>query len=164
MAVNTENALILGKLNTLTATTISDLKGLNKALVKDLDPVYWSNAKIYCNQDGFLWLSNLVDANQRPLLQPDVAAPDVYRYRGKEIVVVPNGTMPNDTSGSKTTTPLFVGNMSDFILFVERKGVEIAVSTEYLFAKYATALRCVVRFGATVDDSDAMKAYNVAIG
>lgn len=163
MAVNTENALILSKLNTLTATTISNISGLNKALIKDLDPVYWSNAKIYCNQDGFLWLSNLVDGQQRPLIQPDVTAPDVYRYKGKEIVVLPNGTMPNNTSEQTTTTPFFVGNMSDFVLFVERQGVDIAVSTEYLFAKYATALRCVVRFGATIDDGDAMKAYNVAI-
>ena len=164
MAVNTENALILSKLNTLTATTISNISGLNKALIKDLDPVYWSNAKIYCNQDGFLWLSNLVDGQQRPLLQPDLTAPDVYRYKGKELVVLPNGTLPNDTTGSTTKAPFFIGNLSDFILFVERQGVEIAVSTEYLFAKYATALRCVVRFGATIDDSDAMKAYNVAIG
>ena len=164
MTVNTENALILSKLNTLTATTISNLNGLNRALIKDIDPAYWSNAKIYCNQDGFLWLSNLVDGQQRPLLQPDVTAPDVYRYKGKEIVVLPNSTMPNNTSGQTTTTPFFVGNLSDFLLFVERQGVEIAVSTEYLFAKYATALRCVVRFGATIDDGDAMKAYNVSIG
>ena len=84
--------------------------------------------------------------------------------KGKEIVVLPNGTMPNNTSGQTTTTPFFVGNLKDYLLFVERQGVEIAVSTEYLFAKYATALRCVVRFGATIDDGDAMKAYNVSIG
>ena len=158
MAVNTENALILSKLNTLTATTISDIKGLNKALIKDLDPVYWSNAKIYTNQDGFLWLSNLVDSTQRPLLQPDLIAPEVYRYKGKEIVVLPNSTLPNGTNA----IPFYIGNLADYLMFFERQGVEIAVSTELLFDKYATALRCVVRFGATVDDTDAIKAYSVA--
>lgn len=162
--VNTENALILSKLNALTATPISDFKGLNKALLRDLDPVYFSNAKIYTNQDGFLWLSNLVDGQQRPLLQPDVTAPDIYRYKGKPVVVVPNSTLPNTTASGTTTTPLFVGNLADYLLFFERQGVEIAVSTEYLFAKYGTALRCVVRFGVALDDTDAIKAYNVAIG
>lgn len=156
--VNTENALILSKLNTLAKTPITDHKGLNKALLKDLDPVYWSNAKIYTNQDGFLWLSNLVDANQRPLLQPDVTAPDVYRYKGKPVVVIPNNTMPNGTN----TIPFYVGNLADYLMFFERQGVEIAVSTEMLFAKYGTALRCVVRFGATIDDANAMVGLTVA--
>lgn len=161
--VNTENALILSKLNALTATTISDFKGLNKALLHDLDPVYFSNAKIFTNQDGFLWLSNLVDGQQRPLLQPDVTAPDIYRYKGKPVVVVPNSTLPNTTASGTTTAPFFVGNLADYLLFFERQGVEIAVSTEYLFAKYGTALRCVVRFGVALDDTDAIKAYNVVI-
>lgn len=157
-AVNTENALILSKLNTLPKTAITDHKGLNKALIKDIDPVYWSNAKIYTNQDGFLWLSSLVDANQRPLLQPDVAAPDVYRYKGKEVIVTPNSTMPND----ENKIPFYVGNMADYLMFFEREGVEIAVSTEALFKQYGTAIRCVVRFGATIDDQDAMIALTVA--
>lgn len=165
--VNTENSLILSKLATLEATTISSFQALNKALIKDLDPVYWANAKIFTNQDGFLWLSNLVDAQQRPLLQPDVVEPNVYRYRGKPVVVLPNSVLNNTTttgSSPTTTAPFFIGNLSDYLMFFERQGVEIATSTEYLFAKYATALRCVVRFGVALDDVDSMKAYNVAIG
>lgn len=157
-AVNTENSVILAQLNTLSATAITDYKGLNKALIRDLDPIYFANARIFTNQDGFLWLSNLVDANQRPLLQPDVTAPDIYRYKGKQIVVLPNSIL--QTADSKI--PFFVGNLSDYLMFFERQGVEIAVSTELLFAKYGTALRCVIRFGVAVDDTDAIKAYTVA--
>ena len=162
-AVNTENSLILTKLGALnaSATAITDFKGFNKALIKDLDPIYLSNAKIYTNQDGFLWLSNLVDSTQRPLLQPDVTAPDTYLYKGKPVVVVPNNILASDTTAN--TAPFYIGNLADYLMFFERQGVEIAVSTEYLFAKYGTALRCVVRFGAAVDDKDAMKAYTVAI-
>ena len=166
-AVNTENALIVAKLNALSTTTISDHKGLNKALVKDLDPVYLSNAHIFTNQDGFLWLSNLVDGQQRPLLIPDVTELDTYRYKGKPIVVLPNSILASTTTTGQTpttTAPFFVGNLADYIVFFERQGVEIAVSTEYLFAKYGTALRCVVRFGVSVDDVDSMKAYKVVVG
>ena len=157
-AVNTENAVILAQLNTLSATAITDYKGLNKALIRDLDPIYFANARIFTNQDGFLWLSNLVDANQRPILQPDVTAPNIYRYKGKQIVVLPNSIL--QTADSKI--PFFVGNLSDYLMFFERQGVEIAVSTEVFFTKYGTALRCVIRFGVAVDDTDAIKAYTVA--
>lgn len=163
-AVNTENSVVVAKLNELAtnAPTITDFKGLNKALIKTLDPIYLANASIFTNQDGFLWLSNLTDENKRPLLLPDVTAPDTYRYKGKPVVVVPNSILANTTSGSASTTPIFIGNLADYLMFFERQGVEIAVSTEYLFAKYGTALRCVVRFGVTVDDSSAMVALNVA--
>ena len=163
-AVNTENSVVVAKLNELAtnAPTITDFKGLNKALIKTLDPIYLANASIFTNQDGFLWLSNLTDENKRPLLLPDVTAPDTYRYKGKPVVVVPNSILANTTSESSSTTPIFVGNLADYLMFFERQGVEIAVSTEYLFAKYGTALRCVVRFGVTVDDSSAMVALNVA--
>lgn len=157
-AVNTENSVILAQLNTLSATAITDYKGLNKALIRDLDPIYFANARIFTNQDGFLWLSNLVDGNQRPLLQPDVTAPDIYRYKGKQIVVLPNSILQTADSN----IPFFVGNLSDYLMFFERQGVEIAVSTEVFFTKYGTALRCVIRFGVAVDDTDAIKAYTVA--
>ena len=162
-AVNTENSLILTRLNALQATAISDFKGLNKALVKDLDPVYLANAKIITNQDGFLWLSNLVDGQQRPLLQPDVTAPDIYRYKGKPVVVIPNGILPNTTANSTTTAPFFVGNLADYLIFFERQGIELSVSTEYLWGKNGTAIRAICRFGTALDDTAAMKAYKVTI-
>lgn len=157
-AVNTENSVILGQLSALTATSITDYKGLNKILIRDLDPVYFANCTIFTNQDGFLWLSNLVDANQRPLLQPDVTAPDIYRYKGKPIVVLPNSIL--ETKDKKI--PFFAGNLADYLIFFERQGVEIAMSTEIFFAKYGVGLRCVIRFGVAVDDADAMIAFNVA--
>jgi|GEM_PF-316052 len=161
--VNTENALILSKLNALTATTISDFKGLNTLLLKSLDPVYWANSSIICNQDGLLWLSNLVDSTQRPLLQPDLVEPNKFRYRGKQIIVLPNSTLPNTTASGTTTTPFFVGNLADYILFFEKKGLELSVSTEYLWSKYGTAIRAVCRFGCALDDTDSVVSAKVAI-
>lgn len=157
-SINTENKEILALLGKLSATAITDYKGLTKALNVDLDPVYYANAKILTNQDGLQWLSDLEDGQKRPLLIPDVTAPDTYRFRGKQIVVLSNNTLA--TADGKI--PFYIGSIADYVAFFQRLGVEIAVSTDFLFDKYATALRCVERFGVVADDKDAVKAYSVA--
>lgn len=166
-AVNTENSAILGLLSTNLSnpSTISNYKGLTKAINVDLDPIYYANTKIFTNQDGFQWMSELQDAQNRPLLLPDVTAPDTFRFRGKPVVVLPNSVLASSAASGQTPAyaPFYIGNMADYVMFFERQGVEIAVSTEYLFGKYGTALRCVVRFGVTADDTSALKAYKVAL-
>ena len=166
-AVNTENSAILGLLSTglTNPSTISNYKGLTKALNVDLDPIYYANTKIFTNQDGFQWMSELQDAQNRPLLVPDVTAPDNFRFRGKPVVVLPNSVLASSEAAGATPAyaPFYIGNMADYVMFFERQGVEIAVSTEYLFGKYGTALRCVVRFGVAADDTSALKAYKVAL-
>ena len=159
-SVNTENAAILSLLaNNLTATTVTSYKQLMKALNVELDPVYFSSARIFTNQDGFQWLATLEDENKRPLMVPDVTAADVYRFRGKQIVVLSNNVL--QTASSKA--PIFIGNLADYVMFFERRGIEVALSTEYLFDSYGTAIRAVERFGVVVDDANAMKAYQVAV-
>lgn len=159
-AVNTENAQILAKLGTLTATAITTYKNLMKALNVDLDPVFYASAKIFTNQDGFQWMSELEDGQHRPLLVPDVVAPDSYRFRGKEVVVLSNNTLATDTTNS--TIPFYIGSMADYIAFFQRKGVEVAVSDEAGFTQNATLVRAIERFGVTAVDSAAMKAYTVS--
>lgn len=172
-AVKAENKEILKPLNTLitgdtaagitAATTITTYKGLNTALFKELDATYYPSTKIFTNQDGFYWLSNLDDAQNRPLFVPDVTAPDTYRYRGKEIIVLPNGTLPSTTISSKNYAPFFVGDLRSFITFFERAGMELATSSELYFRKFGLALRAVIRFGVVVTDEDAMTALKVEI-
>lgn len=172
-AVLTENKEILKPLNTLItgntatgiaeATTITSYKSLNTALYKTLDGVYYPASKIFTNQDGFLWLANLDDGTNRPLLVPDVTEPNKYFYRGKEIVVVPNLTLPNTTSGSKNYAPFFIGDLSSYLTFFERAGMELTSSSELYFRKAGTALRAIIRFGVTVTDSNAMTALKVEV-
>lgn len=158
-SINTENQEILGLLGGLSSAGLKDYKSLMKALNVDLDPAYYAGARIVTNQDGFQWLSELEDNQKRPLLVPDVAAQDTYRFRGKEIFVLSNTTMA--TKNSKI--PFYIGSISDYVAFFQRLGVEIAVSQDFLFDKYATALRCVERFGVVADDTDAVKAYSVTV-
>ncbi len=172
-AVKTENKAILTPLEKLItgdtatsipeATTITSYKSLNTALWKTLDGVYYNSAKIFTNQDGFLWLANLDDAQNKPLFVPDVTEPNKYRYRGKEIVVLPNTTLPNKTISSKSYAPFFVGDMRSYLTFFERQGMELATSSELFFKKYGYALRAVIRFGVVVTDSNAMTALKVEV-
>lgn len=158
-AVNTENSEILALLGGLESKALTDYKSLMKALNVDLDPAYYAGARIVTNQDGFQWMSELEDSQKRPLLVPDVAAQDTYRFRGKEIFVLSNNTMKTESN----KIPFYIGSIGDYVAFFQRLGVEIAVSQDFLFDKYATALRCVERFGVVADDKDAVKAYNVTI-
>lgn len=151
-AVNTENAKILALVQSIDATAITDYKGIKTALNKTLDPEISATATIFTNQMGYDYLDQLEDAQKRPLLTPDVTAPGQYRFRGRPIVVLKDTIFKVDA----TTIPFLVGSLSDFAIFFDRLGVELAVSTEALFSKYATAIRAVERFDVQKRDGDAM--------
>ena len=153
-AVNTENAKILALLQSLEDTSITDYKGLKTALNKQLDPEISATATIFTNQSGYDYLDQLEDAQKRPLLTPDVTAPGQYRFRGRPIVVLKDTMF--SVSGDATAIPFLVGSLSDFAIFFDRIGVEMAVSTEALFKQYATAIRAVERFDVQKNDADAM--------
>ena len=172
-AVRTENDAIVQPLQTLItgdsdasiseATTITSYKALNTAMFKTLDGSYYNAAKIFTNQDGFLWLSNLDDAQNRPLFVPDVTNPSKYFYRGKEIVVIPNSTLPNVTISTKSYAPFFVGDMKSYLTFFERQGMELATSSELYFKQYGFAMRAVIRFDVIVTNPYAMTALKVEV-
>lgn len=152
-AINTENDAILTLCKALTATPITDHKGINKALNTMLDPAISSNATIFTNQTGYDYLDELEDKQGRPLLTVDITAPGQYRYRGRPIVVLKDSVF---SLADKTATPFLVGSMQDFAAFFDRVGVEIAISTDALFTKGATALRAIERFDVQKVDDKAL--------
>lgn len=156
-AINSENAKILAVMNTLTATTATGYKNFASAINKKLDRAYFNSAKIYTNQDGFDWLDTLEDENKRPLLTVDVTEPSKYKFRGKEIVVLSNRQL-----ATTSKIPFWIGNLAEFCMFLDRAGIEIAMSTEYAFDMYCKALRCVERFGVSKDDPDALIKLEVS--
>lgn len=172
-AIRTENQEILAPLNTLitgttdsaiaAAATVSSHKALNTALFKTLDATYLQAARIFTNQDGFLWLSNLDDGTNRPLLMPDVTEPNKYRYRGKEIVVLPNSTLPSTNISSKDYAPFYIGDMRSYITLFERQGLELSASRERYWHMNAFALRGTIRFGVVVTDTNAVTAFKVEV-
>lgn len=156
-SINAENEKVLSALPT-NATTIKDWKGLTKALNVTLDPAISASANILTNQDGLEWLDELTDSNGRPLLTQSLADPSKYVFRGREIVVVSNALLT-----AKSAIPFYVGSISDAVAFFERQGVEVAVSQDAGFAKNATYIRAVERFGVTAADADAVTYLTVAV-
>lgn len=158
-SVNTENEKILDILSTLSPTTIRDWKGITKALNVTLDPAISAGAKILTNQDGIEYLDELTDSQGRTLLTQSLADPTKFVFRGREIVVVSNALLT-----AKNAIPFYVGSFADILAFFERKGVEVAVSQEAGFTKYATYVRAVERFGVVKDDADAVVSLSVSTG
>ncbi len=151
-AVRTENNKIITLLKTATKKTGSSHEALKTALNKDLDPAISASAIIITNQDGFDYLDGLNDGNGRPLLTASLADQTQKMYKGRRIVVLPNGSLKS-TAGKLT---YFVGDMSEFMSFFDRGTYEMAVSKEAGFTKYATMMRVVERFDVAIIDSKAM--------
>lgn len=160
-AVNAENLDIVNKLPKTETSGYTGLtaKKLMKMFNVALDPAIGLGAKIFTNQDGMQWLAELDDGNNRPLLTPDVTEPEKCRFRGHEIVVIGNNVLASPTG----KIPFYVGSLADYLAFFERKGVEVAVSTEAGFTKNATLIRAVERFGTTVDDAAALAYGTVTV-
>ena len=81
----------------------------------------------------------------------------------KEIVKIPNETLPSVISGSDTFAPIFIGDMQSYLTFFERAGLELTSSREYLWRKYAFAIMAILRFGVVVTDPYSMVALKVKI-
>lgn len=157
-SINTENEKILEILKALESQSVSNWKGITKALNVSLDPAISAGARILTNQDGLEYLDEMTDQQGRPLLTQSLADPTGYVFRGRPITVVSNALL---ASGEKKI-PFYVGAFSDMLAFFQRLGVEVAVSTDAGFTKYATYLRAVERFGVVKDDPDAVISLSVA--
>ncbi len=152
-AVNTENEKILALLKTAnTKVTGKDYKDISTILNKTLDPALANTAKIITNQSCFDYLDKLEDKNGRPLLTVDMTDQTKKLFKGKEIVVLTDEMLPQDAK----KYPLYIGDVSEFVNFYDRKGVEIAQSTEAGFTKNATLLRAIERFDVKVVDQEAV--------
>lgn len=144
-AVITENTLVVAALKKgKTVKTLADYRALKSSLNVDLDPAALNGTVIVTNQDGFDYLDKEVDAQGRPILQPDVTNPSIYRFKGYEIKVFSNAQLPS-TKATKTTAgyaPVFYGNLSEAVKIVDGT-MSFATSTEAGFTRNVTAARLI---------------------
>lgn len=158
-AINTENDKILAKLPT-SATTITDYKGIIKALNTKIDPMQAISSVILTNQDGYDYLDELTDSMGRPLLTRSLADPSMSVFRGKTVIPVSNQILATKTAGM----PFYVGSMTEAVAFFDRQQVAIRASSEAGFTKNATYVRAIERFDVQADDPGAMVFLTLKAG
>ena len=123
--VVTKNGLIIAILNSLSKKDLKDIKAIKKVLNVDLDPAISLSSIIITNQDGFQWLDEQEDANNRPLLQDDITQPGKKLFKGRSIVVVSNRTLPS-TGTTTIKAPFIVGNFKELMVLFTRGIYELA--------------------------------------
>lgn len=156
-AVRTENKDILNLLGGLKKTPMTGYKSLRSAINKTLDPDIAITAKIITNQTGFDYLDTLEDKNGRPLMYQDLTDNTVKRFAGLPIVILSDAQIENNG----TKAPFYVGDLEEYCAFVDRTGLEIAVSTEAGFTRNATLLRAIERYAVMKLDEEAMALLEV---
>lgn len=169
--VITENIMLITALRTLTATSIATdpLKGIKQALNKGLDPAISAGANVIMNVDAFDVLDQLMDGNDRPLLQPDPVNATIMRIKGRPIHSVSRRTLANVTTGSGasavTTSDLFIGDGKEFATLFRCGGFELS-STDIggnAWRTDSTELRGIARLGVSKFDTEAMVRRQVTI-
>ena len=159
-AVDTENDKIIDVMDTATTEAITDYTGIKTAINTKLPINVAKRAKIYTNQSGWDYLDQLRYKNDRPLLSEHASEPGVYRFRGKEVVVIDNETLPDDET---TGIPFYVGSLKDFIKFVDRQGLLVAVSTEAGFEMNASKVRAIERFDVAKKNAKALRKLTLLL-
>ena len=157
----TKNTLLLSLLTALETevalTAGSEAKELRKALITTLNTAHSMAATLLTNQNGYAEMDGWEDANKRPLLVPNPAAPNVYRLSGRRVVYGDNDLIPDET----TKHPIYVGNFKALGTLFVRKGIEMA-ATDVGGDAWATdsyEIRALCRLDAVaMDPSAAFKA------
>lgn len=171
--VITENALLVAALRAElpTATSIDSdpIKGLTHALNVELDPAISAIATVITNQSGFDILDNVLDGNDRPMLQPDPTAATVKRFKGRPIHAVSNASLADVTSGSgasaTTAADLFIGDGKSFATLFRCGGYELS-STDIGGSAWrtdSTEIRGITRLGVSVFDAAAMVRKSLSV-
>lgn len=169
--VITENNLLVTKLAALdakatAATAANVIATLKKLLNVSLDPAISATAHFIVNQDGFNALDQLLDANKRPLLQPDPSAAAGKMLFGRPVSVVSNGTLASKTaSEAATTAPIYFGDFTQYATLFRRQPMELA-STDVggsAWRTNSTEVRAITRLDAQVFDSAAAAAVSLTL-
>lgn len=153
--VVTENKEIIAVLKTLTKKAITKVDEIKEALNVTLDPIFLDNTKVLTNQDGFNVLDSIKDKNGNYLLQPVLNDPTKRLLLGKEVIVLPNTHLPNETANK---FPLYVGDLEEAVRVYELDELEIK-STDVggkSFTRNSYDTRLITRFDVKAIDKEAV--------
>ncbi|MDY6341760.1 MAG: phage major capsid protein [Lachnospiraceae bacterium] len=127
--VATRNNLILAILAEISATAITGLDGIKKAVNVTLGQAYAPTASILTNDDGLNYLDTLKDTTGRYILSPDAQNPMQMSIavgaRRIPIIVAPNATLATDDT---TGIPIYVGDFREGVKVFDRQMMSLATS------------------------------------
>ena len=163
--VITENSLLITALRTLTATSISannELKALKTARNVTIDPALADLGTWLMNQSAFDALDQLLDNNDRPLLQPDPTAATVYRLLGLPVRKVSNANLGAPTTNK---SDIFFGYGKEFATLFRVQGFQLDSTTigGDAWRKDSTEIRGITRLGVSVFDTAAMARLQLSL-
>ncbi|MCM3730065.1 phage major capsid protein [Fictibacillus nanhaiensis] len=152
--VNSENAEIIKivKDNAVAGSAGTDYKAIVKTLNTKVLPSLKAGTVIVTNMDGYDYLDGLSDTTGRPLLIDSLAVEGGKVFKGREVVVLDNADLPEVTVGKK---PFYIVNLFALVKFFDRKGYEIAKSSEAGFTYNQTLVRVIGRFDTVKGDNRA---------
>ena len=136
--------------NGKTAKAIKGLDELKSSINKDLDLSARIGAVIVTNQTGFDIMDSEKDAVGRPILKEDYVTPTQKLFQGLPVIVFPDAQLPNTKAGQ---APIFYGNLKAGCYFIDKKGYQFAVSTEYQFGANMTTMRVIESYDVIQADS-----------
>ena len=159
--IATANAKIMEIISAKDQVALDGLAGIKKVVNVTLGQAYKSGIKIITNDDGLNYLDNLVDANKRPLLNPDPTDSAKLQLRCGTVVVpikvIQNKTLP--TSGTKI--PFIIGDLKQGIRKYDRQSMSLMASNVAVlgdfnaFAMNMTLIRAILRDDYKALDNDA---------
>lgn len=167
--VLTENKLLLELLDKTSPTNftpsekMSAIGMIKRVLNKMLDPAISMNAAILTNQSGYDYLDQLVDANGRPILQPDPTSGTPMLLKTRRIVMASDKELPNVGSDG---LPFYIGDFEQYGTLFMRQNLEMA-STNVggnAWRTNSTEVRGITRLGTGVFDDEAVVRLTVKAG
>ena len=160
-SVATENVQILAKIKEKSATTLTGLKDIKKAINVTL-AAFAGTVRIVTNSDGLQYLDTLEDKNGRPLLSPDPSDPmKAYLCVGVRripVTVIPNEVLATDD----TKIPFIMGDLREYLKQFNRKGLTLTTSTTAsvtdfnAFEQDMTLIRAIMRADWVIKDDQAI--------
>ena len=148
--------------NGKTNKTLSDWAALKSSINRDLDPAALYGTVIVTNQDGFDVLDSAKTSDGKPLMQPDITDPTARRLFGYPVVMFSNAQLPstNATSSKDGYAPIYYGNISEGVKFVDIGRTQFATSTDAGFMSNTTIAR-LIEFVDVIQCDSSDKCYCV---
>lgn len=158
-SVVTRNNAILAVLPKLSgkakaASTLSSYDDVKTLINTGVDPAIASTSFLMTNVSGFNELAHVKDGMGRYMIQPDITKPNIYQLEGKNVVVISDRWLPDDSSNNH---PMFYGDLKQAVTLFDRQQMSLLTTNigGGAFEKDETKIRVIDRFDVEATDGDA---------